>query len=70
MPHSEHVQRLEDAIAGFVSCIATVPDKLFLQRFTEWAPRDVVAHLIGWNLYTLDGLSRHSAGQGTLLPER
>jgi hypothetical protein len=55
MFHNEHAQQLADAVSSFVSCAEAVPDNVFVQRFTEWAPRDVVAHLIGWNVYTLDG---------------
>jgi hypothetical protein len=35
---------------------------LFRRQFTEWAPREVVAHLIGWNHYTRTGCEQIRQG--------
>jgi hypothetical protein len=29
----------------------------------DWAPRDVTAHLIGWNLYTIEGCQQLRGGE-------
>jgi hypothetical protein len=55
MARENDIQDLERAAAAFVACIDSVPEALFLNKYTEWAPRDVVAHLIGWNRYTIKG---------------
>lgn len=51
------IQRLQTGIARFADVIRTLPEAVFVQRFTEWAPRDVVAHLIGWNYLTREGIA-------------
>jgi hypothetical protein len=40
---------LRSAYDDFVACIRAVPEAEFLIPMNGWAPRDVVAHLIGWN---------------------
>lgn len=40
---------LRTAHADFVACIRALPEAEFLTPMNGWAPRDVVAHLIGWN---------------------
>ena len=47
---SEHpLLSLNRAYQDFCGCILTIPDTLFLTSMNGWSPRDVVAHLIGWN---------------------
>lgn len=47
---SEHPSlSLNRAYQDFCGCILTIPDTLFLTSMNGWSPRDVVAHLIGWN---------------------
>lgn len=50
------LQRLRESVVQFISVILPLSDALFLQHFTEWSPRDVTAHLIGWNYYTLEAV--------------
>ena len=33
----------------FCDCIVSLPEALFLSPMNGWSPRDIVAHLIGWN---------------------
>lgn len=53
MPDTEarQVQRaaLATAIARFAEAVERQPDELFLQAVDDRTPRDIVAHLIGWN---------------------
>jgi len=44
-----------EAIDRFVATIDALPHNVFLAPMNGWAPRDVVAHLIGWNRLTVDG---------------
>ena len=37
------------AYQDFYNCVLTLPDTLFTASMNGWSPRDVVAHLIGWN---------------------
>lgn len=48
-------QRLQTSIEAFAKCIAALPTDNFLRPVTAWSPRDVAAHLIGWNVQTLEG---------------
>jgi hypothetical protein len=51
----QQVNDLNQAVQEFIRCIDTLPDSLFFKIMDDWAPRDVTAHLIGWNLYTIQG---------------
>jgi Protein of unknown function (DUF1706) len=35
--------------AEFCEVIWALPEELYLAKIDDWAPRDVVAHLVGWN---------------------
>ncbi len=39
----------ELAFKDFCDCIISLPEALFLSPMDGWSPRDVLAHLIGWN---------------------
>jgi hypothetical protein len=49
------MEELRANISTFMTCATAIPDEAFLRVVTEWSPRDVTAHLIGWNVYTLEG---------------
>jgi hypothetical protein len=51
MTSQEVFSPLQDAYQGFVAIILSLSDDQFLCPLAkdEWAPRDVVAHLVGWN---------------------
>jgi hypothetical protein len=53
---TDPIERLAASVNAFAACIRALPDDVFPRRFTDWAPRDVVAHLIGWNRATLDAI--------------
>ena len=53
---SEHqLEKLKQAFERFRDCIEALPEDLFLVPMNGWSPRDVVAHFIGWNRYTIEG---------------
>lgn len=49
MEPSEYLLTIRNAYEAFYQCILWLSDNLFLEAMDGWAPRDVVAHLIGWN---------------------
>jgi hypothetical protein len=51
----QQVDDLNQAVQEFITCIDLLSESLFLKKMDDWAPRDVLAHLIGWNLYTIQG---------------
>jgi hypothetical protein len=46
---SERRQELAASIARFAEAVEQQPDELFLHPVDGRTPRDIVAHLIGWN---------------------
>lgn len=46
---------LEEVFARFRACADALPSGRFLERMNGWSPRDVTAHFIGWNRYTIEG---------------
>jgi hypothetical protein len=59
----EQVDNLNRCIREFVNCVGYLPESLFLKKMDGWAPRDVTAHLIGWNLYTIRGCQQLKRGE-------
>lgn len=54
---------LQLAYDDFSTCILSLPDSLFLSEMNGWSPRDVVAHLIGWNTRMIEASSSILNGQ-------
>jgi hypothetical protein len=52
---TELLAALRAHIQIFVDSAEAIPPDALLRVVTEWSPRDVIAHLIGWNVYTLQG---------------
>jgi len=48
----ENFQRCVEAFAGSV---ASLDERVFLRKVTDWTVRDIVAHLVGWNRHILRG---------------
>jgi hypothetical protein len=55
MHPTKQLKGLEEALDRFKACIRLLPEALFTARMDDWTPRDVVAHLIGWNRHTIEG---------------
>ncbi len=45
---------LMQSIERFTGSVAALPDSLFLRQIDGRSPRDIVAHLIGWNRYAIE----------------
>jgi uncharacterized protein (TIGR03083 family) len=56
-------RELTDAVESFARLIATLDDETFLGPLGRWSARDVVAHLIGWNRYTVQGAKQIVRGE-------
>jgi hypothetical protein len=63
MMSEDAVTRLRESADAFKNCVVAVPDEVFLRTFSEWSPRDVLAHLIGWNDYTITGCRQIRSGE-------
>ncbi len=42
------------SIERFAGSVETLPDDLFLHEIDGRSPRDIVAHMIGWNRYAIE----------------
>ena len=64
MTAPERLRNLDESVRAFAHCIRSLSGRLFLAKLDEqWTPRDVTAHLIGWNRHTLEGSRQIRTGQ-------
>ena len=59
----EQVALLLDRVESFTRAVRDLPDDLYLGGPGRWTPRDVVAHLVGWNRYVIEGSRQIQAGE-------
>ena len=57
------VHRLESNVDEMAHCVASLDEDFFLKPIRKWSPRDIVAHLIGWNRYMVRGADQIRAGE-------
>jgi hypothetical protein len=58
----EGLLELESAYTAFVDTVNSLTTEEFLRSLGDWAPRDIVAHLIGWNRNILIGCQQIRSG--------
>ena len=54
---------LNQAVESFARLVEALDEKSFLGPLGRWSARDVVAHLIGWNRYTILGAAQIVRGE-------
>ena len=59
----EQIGRLEQGVAGVERAVAALDEDVFLGELGRWTPRDIVAHLIGWNLSVIEGSQQIQRGE-------
>jgi len=59
----DQINRLRLAVENFATGVSTLSEESFLTKLSGWAPRDVVAHLIGWNLHIVKGSEQIQRGE-------
>jgi hypothetical protein len=60
---NEQIRSLSSSVEEFARCIDSLPEGLFLKEINGWSPRDVLAHLVGWNRYTIEGCQQIRKGE-------
>lgn len=55
MNQAESIANFESTLKSFTGCIAGLDDGMLLAPLNNWSPRDIVAHLIGWNDHIIKG---------------
>ena len=63
MAAKEAILPLKDAYQEFVALVRALSDEQFLQLMNGWSPRDITAHLAGWNSLMVDSARSILAGQ-------
>jgi hypothetical protein len=63
MTLKEQVNKLSRRVEEFARCVDSLPGDSFLEKIDDWSPRDILAHLIGWNRYTIEGSMHIRHGQ-------
>ena len=63
MQTNPQIKQLDQAVSKFKTCIQDLPESKFLQPINGWTPRDVLAHLIGWNRLYITGLREIKNGE-------
>jgi hypothetical protein len=59
----EQIDRLERCVEAFTASAAELDESLFLRRINGWTPRDIAAHLIGWNRHIMRGAKQILVGE-------
>jgi len=63
MDPQEQIRNIEKAVNEYISTIEKLSGDLFLASMNGWSPRDVTAHLIGWNQHTIEGCRQIVQGE-------
>ena len=63
MQTNPHIKLLDQAVSKFKTCIQDLSESKFLQPMNGWTPRDVLAHLIGWNRLYIISLREIKTGE-------
>jgi hypothetical protein len=62
MTRDEQISKLHKAHQSFVRVVLSLSEEGFLRPLGGWTPRDIVAHLIGWNRNILVGCQQIRTG--------
>ena len=57
------ITKFELSLQDFARSVTSLREELFLKKIYDWSPRDIVAHLIGWNRYIIDGSKQIMRGE-------
>lgn len=49
------IHRLREGVRDLRTAVEALAPDAFLSALSNWSPRDIVAHLIGWNRYVVRG---------------
>ena len=58
----QQISKLGQAVELLSAAIVGLSEKAFLSKLNGWSPRDIVAHLIGWNRHVIRGSEQIQRG--------
>lgn len=59
----DQITDLRREVVAFEAAVAALPAGIFLAPLGRWTPRDIVAHLVGWNRYVIRGARQILEGE-------
>ena len=59
----EQINQFERCVEAFADSVSALDKRLILRKVTSWTVRDIVAHLIGWNRYIVQGSKQILRGE-------
>lgn len=57
------ISRFTRCVEGLARSIASLNDDLYFRKLHAWSPRDILAHLVGWNRYVIRGCQQIKNGE-------
>jgi hypothetical protein len=57
------INRLNLAVESLEACVVALERESFLAKLNGWSPRDILAHLIGWNRHVIEGSRQIQRGE-------
>jgi len=63
MTVEDQIDQFERCVRAFAASVAALDERLFLRKINGWTPRDIVAHLIGWNRHIVRGAKQTLSGE-------
>ena len=63
MTVENQIDQLERCVRAFAASVSALDERLFLRKVNGWTPRDIVAHLIGWNHHIVRGAKQILCGE-------
>ncbi len=63
MTVEDQIDQLEHCVKAFTASVTALDERLFLSKVNGWTPRDIVAHLIGWNRHIVRGAKQILCGE-------
>ncbi len=59
----EQIKRFSHAVEDFTLSVTPLTENMLLRKLGSWSPRDILAHLIGWNRYIIEGSEQLKRGE-------
>jgi hypothetical protein len=57
------ITNLDHSVGVFARYVDSLNEEVFLQKLNHWSPRDIVAHLVGWNRAVIEGSKQIMRGE-------
>ena len=59
----KQIASFQENVRALEGCVRSLQQDQFLKKMNRWSPRDIVAHLIGWNRALIQGSNQIRKGE-------